>query len=486
MSDELFERPPARGVDEHLSDAAIRIASLVRQYRLLTGFAESLEDAIEHPSSQRPAIANTLNQLRHELEGLHPADIAHILEVSPLDERQFIWDLVKADRDGEILLEVSDAVRDTLIAGMDREELVAAAVSLDADEIADLAPDLPTDVLAEVSQGLDAAERSQLSAALSFEEDEVGSLMDFDQVSMMGTLTVDEVLKRLRTRASLPDHTDQIFVVDLGDRLQGVVPVNTLLVADDHLTLAQLMREPSTRFEATDKAEHAAAQFERYDLVSAPVVGASGMLLGRITVNQVLDFIREAGEEDLRLQAGLKEDEDIFASVWKSVQNRWAWLSLNLITAFVASQVTRVFAGSIEKLVILAVVQSIVAGIGGNSGNQTLTMIARGIATGQVDWLHLRRLMFKETKVALVNGLIFGGLIGLVFAFMEKNLALGAVITAAMMLNLLLASFMGVLIPLYQLKRGADPARGSSVLLTFFTDTGGFFIFLGLASLFLL
>jgi magnesium transporter len=236
----------------------------------------------------------------------------------------------------------------------------------------------------------------------------------------------------------------------------------------------------------SDKAEHAASMFERYDLVTAPVVSASGQLVGRVSVNTVVDFIRAEGDEDLRQQAGLKEDEDVFASAWASFKNRWAWLALNLVTAFVASQVTSMFEGSIEKMVVLAVVLSIVAGIGGNAGNQTLTMIARAIALGQVGPADGRRLVLKELQLAGINGLLFGGIIGIAFALLYKSAGLGLVITAAMTLNLMLAAVMGVVIPLLQLRRGGDPAKGSSVLLTFFTDTGGFLIFLGLATLFLL
>jgi len=235
-----------------------------------------------------------------------------------------------------------------------------------------------------------------------------------------------------------------------------------------------------------EKADAAASAFERYDLVSAPVVDTHDRLVGRVTVDEVLDFVRQSGQEDLLAQAGLREEEDVFASVWASFRNRWAWLAINLVTAFIASRVIGIFEGSIEKLVALAALMPIVAGIGGNSGNQTITMIVRAAALGQVAIANARQLIRKEITVSLVNGVIWGGVMGLVAAVLYKDIALGLVMILAMTLNLMLAALMGVLIPITMLKFDRDPAVGSSVLITAVTDSGGFFIFLGLATLFLL
>ncbi len=472
-------------VDEALSEALADVVALVRQYRLLSGFAESLSDAIENPS-QNPVLQGVLARLRETLDELHPADVAHILEALPLDERMFVWDLVKADRDGDILMEASDSVRESLIASMDAPELMAAAATLDTDELADLAHDLPSDVVEAVKRTLDPEEREQLRQAMSYEDDMVGALMDFEMVEVRSDVTLEVVMRYLRRLEQLPANTDQVFVVDREGKLLGVLPTNIILVTHEDALVNDVMVEPDIVFEPMDQADAAAAAFERYDLVSAPVVDAKGELVGRVTVAQVLDFVRESAEEDMRQQAGLRDEEDIFASVWKSVQNRWQWLGLNLITAFVASRATDLFQGSIAKLAVLAVLQTIVAGIGGNSGNQTLTMIARAIALGQIGTDHFRRLVKKELSVAIINGLIFGGVIGLVIGLMEGNLALGLVLMLAMTLNLMLAAVMGVVIPMWRYRHGKDPAAGSSVLLTAVTDTGGFFIFLGLATLILL
>jgi magnesium transporter len=432
------------------------------------------------------ARADELETLQATLDRLHPADIAYVLEALPLDERLTVWGLVKPDRDGEILLEVSDAVRETLIEHMDEDELVAATEKLDTDEIADLAPDLPREVIQDVFASLSAEEREQLRAAMSYAEDAVGALMDFDMVEIREDVTLEVVLRYLRRLDELPDHTDQLFVVDRGGYLKGLLPVNRLLVNSPEAMVADVMAREFVRFNAREHARVAAAAFERYDLVSAPVVGDDGILVGRVTVNAVVDFIREAQESELLSAGGLRENEDLFASVWRSVQNRWTWLAINLVTAFIASRVIGIFEDSIEQLVALAALMPIIAGIGGNSGNQTITMIVRALALGQITRDNARKLFRKEIGVSAVNGLIWGSVVGLFAYLIYRNWQLGIVMTAAMLLNLLLAAVMGVVIPLTMQKLGRDPALGSSVMITGITDSGGFFIFLGLATIFLI
>lgn len=447
---------------------------------------------VHHEPGQPPQfVADLLDRpeiqsLRAELDALHPADIAQVLEALPLDERLLVWELVRAERDGEILLEVSDAVRESLIRYISSEELVAATENLDADEIAYLAPDLPDEVLADLFRSLPVEEREQLRSAMSFDEDAVGALMDFDLVTVRPDVSLETVLRYLRRFDELPDQTDQIFVIDREENLLGTLPFNRLLINDPEREVSEVMVEPVLKLLQDDKAEDAANAFERYDLVSAPVVDAKGKLVGRVTVNEVLDFVRAEGEEDLLAQAGLREEEDVFASAWKSFQNRWTWLAINLVTAFFASRVIGVFEGSIEKLVALAALMPIVAGIGGNSGNQTITMIVRAIAMNQVSLANGEQLLMKEIKLSLLNGLIWGGALGLVAYLLYDSWTLGVVMTAAMTLNLALAASAGVLIPMMLLRLKRDPALGSSVLITAITDSGGFFIFLGLATAFLL
>src|SRR3954468_15214576 len=426
-----------------------------------------------------------LTELRAKLEGLHPADVAFILDALPLDERLAVWELVKADRDGEILLEVSDAVRESLIASMDSDELVAAAETLEADELADIAPDLPPSVIEEVVQSLAVEERERLRAALSYPEGTVGALMDFDHVAVRDDVTLEAATRYLRRLDELPDHTDQLFVVDREQRLKGTLPLARLIVSDLHLQVAGVIVPESVQLRPEDSAEDAANAFERYDLISAPVVDADGRLIGRLTVDAVVDYIRLRSAESQLAEAGLRHEEDVFASVLDSFKNRWAWLAVNLVTAFIASRVIGVFEQSIAQLVALAALMPIVAGIGGNSGNQTVTMIVRALALGQIQPPYWGKLLGKEIGVALLNGAVWGSLLGAMAYVLYGRLALAAVMALAMMLNLMLAAAAGVAIPWLRAAGGRDPAPGSSVLITAVTDSGGFFIFLGLATLFL-
>ncbi len=464
----------------------------LRDVRELLSRHKLVEELVHRQAMPRHDLVENLVHRQHlaelqaKLDAMHPADIAHILEALPLVDRLFVWDLVKAERDGEILLEVSDAVRESLIEAMEPKELVAAAEQLDTDEIADLAPDLPREVMQDVFKALDVEEREQLRAAMSYAEDAVGALMDFEMVTVREDVTLEVVLRYLRRFEELPDHTDQLFVVDRHEHLRGVLPLNRLLVSDPEAEVASIMSIDMLALHAEDKADTAAQAFDRYDLVSAPVVDAQQRLIGRVTVAAVVDFIREKSEAEALSKAGLREEEDIFASVWNSVRNRWAWLAINLVTAFVASRVIGAFEGSIEKLVALAALMPIVAGIGGNSGNQTITMIVRAIALGQVQPDATRKLYRKELGVAALNGLLWGGLLGLIAWYLYSSISLGVVMTTAMTLNLMLAATVGVAIPMTMQKLGRDPAIGSSVMITAVTDSGGFFIFLGLATLFLL
>jgi magnesium transporter len=472
-------------IKESLSESLQQVISLLEKHKLVESLVHK-QDMPKHDLVESLVHKQNISELQKKLDVLHPADVAYILEALPLDDRLKVWDLVKAERDGEILLEVSDAVRQTLIADMDSQELLAAAEQLDTDELADLAPDLPKDVLQDLMFSLDAQNRERLQSALSYPDDAVGALMDFDIVTIREDITLEVALRYLRRLGTLPDHTDKLFVVDRADILRGVLPLKRMVVHELDVNVADVMAEDAVVFHPEDIADEAAKAFERYDLVTAPVVDSNHKLVGRITVDAVMDYIRDEAESDKLSMAGLREEEDFFASVWKSVQNRWAWLAINLITALIASRVIGMFEGSIEKIVALAALMPIVAGIGGNSGNQTTTMIVRGLALGQISSHNMSSLIQKELGVALLNGLIWGGVLGLIAYVLYGNYELGLVMMSAMTLNLLLAAIMGVMIPLVMNKFGRDPAVGSSVLITAMTDSGGFMIFLGLATIFLL
>ncbi len=470
---------------QSVQEALEQVRTLLQKHRIVEGMVHK-QDMPRHELVESLVHKQNLAELQKKLDKLHPADVAYILEALPLEERLVVWDLVKAERDGEILLEVSDSVRETLIENMDAHELVAAAEQLDTDEIADLVPDLPQGVVDDVLHSLSVEEREQLRAAMSYPEDSVGALMDFDMVSVRDDVTMEVVLRYLRRMDELPDHTDQVFVVDRDDIIKGVLPINRLIVTDPEVLVGSVMNTEFITLSPDDKAQQAAQSFERYNLVSAPVVDQGNRLVGRVTVDVVVDFIRQRNEAEQLSHAGLIEEEDIFASVWKSAKNRWLWLAVNLGTAFFASRVIGAFEGTIEKLVALATLMPIVAGIAGNSGNQTTTLIIRSLALGQVTPDNARRLIGKELAISLLNGVVWGGVAGVFAYILYHSASLSLVMTGAMLLNLLVGALVGMIVPLVMQKMGRDPAIGSSVLLTFTTDSMGFFIFLGLATVFLI
>lgn len=487
-----FERgTPARDPEE-AHRALARVEALLERQRRV----EQLVHREQTPAEEKKKLVEQLVHRQHLAElktivdRLHPADVAYILEALPRDERLVVWDCVKADRDGEILIEVSDAVRETLIASMDREELVDAVETLEADEIAAIVDDLPADVVDEIRRNLPDEERAQLRASMSYPEESVGARMDFEMVTIRDDVTLEVVLRYLRRFDALPDHTDQVFVVDRDGHLRGGLPLDRLLLNEPEVSVQEVMKADILTLAPLDDVGEAAQAFERYDLVSAPVVDSSGRLIGRLTVNEVVDVIREEGEQDVLSAAGLREEEDLFSTIWNSAKNRWLWLAVNLGTAFFASRVIGAFETTIERVVALATLMTIVMGIAGNSGNQTMTLMIRSLALGQVTGGNARRLILKELGIAGLNGLVWGGLAGLIawwiYASLPQGWLIGLTMTIAMVLNMLVGTSVGMFVPLALERAGRDPALGSSVLLTFTTDSMGVFIFLGLASLFFL
>jgi magnesium transporter len=456
-----------------------RVESLVHREQTPTEEKRPLVEALVHRQH--------LSELKSIVDGLHPADVAFVLEALPPEERLLVWDSVKAEIDGAVLLEVSEAVRESLISAMDAAELEAAARTLEADELADLAPALPEELVERISRDLTTKERAQLNAALSYPEESVGARMDFELLSIRDDVTLEVVLRYLRRFDELPDHTDQVFIIDRDGQLKGALPIDRLLVSEPETEVGNLMKTDILTLSPMDDVGEAAQAFERYDLVSAPVVDANGRLIGRLTVDEVVDVIREESEQEALANAGLREEEDLFASVWESAKNRWLWLAVNLCTAFFASRVIDAFEGTIGKVVALAALMPIVAGIAGNSGNQTLTLLVRSLALGQATGGNQRRLVTKEIAIALLNGAVWGGIAALFVYFLYRDspngLMLGVVMFMAMILNMLVGAAVGLAVPLALRAMDRDPAIGGSVLLTFTTDSGGFFIFLGLATL---
>lgn len=437
-------------------------------------------------SALRAALdQGTLRAAERMVQAMHPAEIALLLESLPAAQREIVWELVDPEVEGEVLVELNENVRQALIEGMDAEDLVAAAEGMEVDDLADLIGDLPEAVTRQLLRSMDQQDRDRLHTVLSYADDSAGGLMNTDTVSVRGDVTLEVVLRYLRMRGELPDRTDSLFVVDRRGKYLGSVPLARLLTEDAERTIGQIIEAEAPRIDPTMAAHEVAELFQDRDLVSAAVVGPDGELLGRITVDDVVDVIREEAEHSVMSMAGLADEEDIFAGVVKSTRRRWLWLSVNFVTAFLAAFVVSKFEGTIEKVAALAALMPVVASMGGIAGTQTVTLIIRGLALGQVQWSNARWLLFKEIAVGGLNGLFAAAVVGTVTALWFGTWKIAAIIAAAMLVNLLAAGTVGVIIPLALRRMRIDPALSAGVILTTFTDCIGFATLLGLGAIFL-
>ncbi|AOM39624.1 magnesium transporter [Xenorhabdus hominickii] len=449
-------------------------------------FVDKLLDQTDDPSAiSDEQLLEKIEEVKALLTSLHAADIADILEALPYDERLALWRLIDNHQRGEVLVEASIPVWDNLIKDMSDVELLRAIGALHVDEQAYIAEHLPRDTTRRLLTYLEPSQRNRIREVLQYHKDSIGQMMDFELVTVRGNITLSTVQRFLRSRGAIPETTDKIFVIDRNNRLQGELPLTTLLTNVQNKLVSEVMNTDTVTFSPEQKGEDAASAFERYDLISAAVVDNNGRLMGRLTVEDIVDTLSEETDTNIRRMGGLSREEDVFAPVGQAVKTRWTWLAINLCTAFVASRVIGLFEHTISQLVALATLMPIVAGIGGNTGNQTITMIVRALALHQIQTGSYSYLLLRELGVALINGVIWGGLMGIITYLLYGDLAMGGVMTMAMILNLLMAALMGVLIPFIMMKLRRDPAIGSSVMITAITDTGGFFIFLGLATLFL-
>ncbi|WP_409306737.1 magnesium transporter [Pectobacterium sp. B1J-3] len=417
---------------------------------------------------------------------LHAADLADLLESLPYEERLALWRLIPIEKRGHVLIEVSDSISDDLIEDMPDKAILRAVRLLDVDEQAQLSRRLPRNLLGRILTALEAKQRAQLREAIHYDKDCIGYLMDFKLVTIRADVSLAAVQRYLRYRKFIPDSTDKLFVTDRKNTLIGELSLADILLHSPKTPVSAVMETRPLMFQPEEQLEDAAGAFERYNLISSAVVDSKGKLMGRLTIEDIVDRVNKESDSHLRRSGGLTPSEDVYAPVYKSFRNRWAWLAVNLCTALVASRVIGLFEHTLSHLVALATLMPIVAGIGGNTGNQTITMIVRALALHQLEHGKKSYLLLKELGVALVNGMIWGTIMGLVTFLLYGSAAMGGVMMLAILLNLLLAALMGVAIPLIMMKLGRDPAVGSSVMITAITDTGGFFIFLGLATLFLL
>jgi magnesium transporter len=427
----------------------------------------------------------TMRHGQRMINSMHPAEIASLIESLPPAKREIVWEFVDPELEGDVLIELNDEVRAELIGGMDAEELIAATEGMEVDDLADLIGDLPETLNERVMRSMDAQDRERLSAVLAFAEDSAGGLMNLDAVTVRPDVTLEVVLRYARMRGELPERTDRLFVVNRHDQYLGGIDLTKLLTEDPEKTVGELMDSTVEGISPDTPARDVAKLFEDRDLVSAAVVSGDGKLLGRITIDDVVDVIREEADHSVMSMAGLGDDEDMFAGVITSARRRAVWLGVNLATAFLAANVVGIFEATIEKVVALAVLMPIVASMGGVAGSQTLVLIIRGLALGQIEQANARWLLTREIAVGFLNGAALATVVAIAAGIWFEEWRVGGIIFAALMINLLAAALAGVGVPLMLKRLGIDPALAGGVVLTTVTDTVGFASLLGLGTLFL-
>ncbi len=477
----IMEPNPLDPSPDNIAD----IFELIEKHRLLEVVARNQETPRSALLEQLQHRQN-LVELRKRLRTRHPADIAHLLELLPVADRLVVWRELPVPLAAQSLVQVSDGIRAALVSDTPRAALVDMLRELDADDLRYLSPWVPSDVIDAVVASLEATDRKWVEDEEGNRADTVGRLMTRELVSVKDGNTVAECLLTLRQCASLPEHLDRIFVVDARNVLVGAIELGPLVIAAPEEAVSSVMQRHPRAFVPSDDAHDVAQAFERYDLLSAPVVDERGKLIGRVTADVVVDFIRASADQDVLALAGLRKAENLFGPVLDSARNRWPWLAVNLATAFVASRVIGAFEAEIEQLVALAALMPIVASIGGNTGNQTVALVIRGLALDQLRAGNRWHLLRKELTVSLLNGALWGAVVGLFATLVYHSAALGAVMSGAVFMNLVVAACVGVLVPLGLHALDRDPAQGASVILTFATDSMGFFLFLALASAFLM
>ncbi|WP_280547609.1 magnesium transporter [Halomonas sp. 11-S5] len=445
---------------------------------------ETLEDRLSR--IHRALSDERLDAVDDVLADLEPAEVALLLESLPPAARIKLWERVPGEVDGEVLLHVHDEVRSTLLDDMDPAEIVAATSGLDTTDLAEIFEDLPQQVAEDMLRSMDELQRSRLQETLSFEEDSAGRLMRIDTIAVRADVSLETVKRFLRWKETVPDNTHALMVVDRNGFFVGVLPLARLVSNDPEMAVADLMDHEVDSIQVTMHSRDVATLFQTHDLVSAPVVDETGLLLGRIVIDDIVDVIRENSEQALMNMAGLDEEEDLFAPVMPSAKRRAVWLGINLLTAFLASWVIGRFEDALDKIVALAVLMPIVASMGGIAGSQTLTLAIRGLALGQISRTNSSWLLRKEIGIAALNGVLWSLVVAVLAVLWFDSIAIGVIIAAALVINMLAAGIAGIVIPLMLKRSGIDPALSGSVILTTVTDVVGFMAFLGLATLFLL
>jgi len=430
--------------------------------------------------------SGTLQHAEGMLNALHPAEIAHLLESLPSHERLVIWTLVSKEFEAEVLINLGDEIRQNLIKDMTPEQLVEVAEDLEVDDSADFVQSLPDTVIDQVLHSLDSQHRKLLESVLSFPEDSAGGMMNTDTITIRPEVTLDVVLRYLRLLGDIPKPTDHLIVVDRENHYLGILPLSQLLINEPDKTVVDIMDDKISAIPSDMSDTEVAMVFEDLDLISAPVVDGNNMLLGRITVDDVVDVIRDEADHSVLSMAGLNDEEDLFAPVLPSSRRRAIWLGINLLTAFLASWVVSNFETTLERVVTVAILMNVVASMGGIAGSQTITLVIRSMALGQFSRSNRLWVFNKEVMVGLFNGVIWAVVVALIAGFWFNDYKVGMVIAAALVINLIFAAASGVAIPILLKKLHIDPAIAGSVILTTITDIVGLLAFLGLATLFLL
>ncbi len=433
---------------------------------------------------RRALERGTTHQVRRLLNAMPAAEIAHLLESSPPRERQVLWTLVSPEIDGEVLAELNEEIAAKLLSKMEVEKAVEALEDIDPDDLADLLAELPEHVTREVLTRLDAQDRARIEQTAHYPDNTAGGIMNTDSITVRPDITMDVVLRYLRVHGELPKAMDSLFVVNRRDEFVGVLPLARVLVSDAEMTVREAMSTGIEPIAVDLPIREVAHLFERHDFISAPVVDPHNVLVGRVTIDDVVDVIRDEADHSLMAMSGLNEAEDTFGPVLPTARRRAVWLGINLITAFLASAVVGMFQHTIEQIVALAVLMPIVASMGGIAGSQTLTLVIRSQALGQINDSNTHYLFNKELGVGFLNGLLWCVVVGAVAMFWFGDDKLGLVIGAALVINLVAAAVAGVTLPLILKRLRIDPVLAGSVILTTVTDVTGFFSFLGLATVF--
>jgi len=427
----------------------------------------------------------TLNQVRHILNNLSPPDVAHQLETAPPKSRRILWELVDPEISGEVIHELSDEIKMEFLGEMDSAEVATLTEGLNVDDVVDILQQLPDRVIPEVLQAMSAQDRQRVESVLTYDEDTAGGLMDTEVITVRPDISVDVVLRYLRRFEELPEITDNLFVVTRNDDFLGNLTLGKLLVSSPTTTVREVMNTEIRAIHVDLTDSQVAQLFQRHDLVSAPVVDDSGHLLGRITIDDVVDVIVEDADHSLLAMAGLSDTEDTFSSIAKTTPRRAVWLGVNLLTAIFASTAISLFEDALDKVVALAILMPIVASMGGVAGSQTLTVVIRGMALGQIERSNLNWLLSKEFAVGALNGLLYALVAGSVVSLWFQDATLALIIGLAMAINLMAAALSGTLLPIILRFINIDPALAGTVILTTITDVVGFISFLGLATIFL-